>query len=284
MINAAGHYCLELLQDRNSPSYTSLLFLPEKIRGHAAALYAFHEEIERIAFVVHEAMPGEIRLQWWRDVIAGERTGEAAANPLSAALIETITKHQLPRDGFARYLDARIFDLYNDPMPDTGTMEAYFGETESFILQMVANCNGCENTTLLANACGHGGVVVGIAKLISRLAFDRDRQRVFIPVNLLAEYDLEPRTWLADSNPGHAAALMHLTRKCAEHFAKFQAAVRQAGKEQRAVFLSVAISAELARKTGTQLNRTNKVDWHHSQRLAPLAIQWILWKTALTGY
>ena len=51
---------------------------------------------------VREPMPGEIRLQWWRDVLNGERAGEAAANPVAAALIETIARFALPRRAAAR--------------------------------------------------------------------------------------------------------------------------------------------------------------------------------------
>ena len=34
-----------------------------------------------------EPLPGEIRLQWWREVLGGERPGEAGAHPVAAALL-----------------------------------------------------------------------------------------------------------------------------------------------------------------------------------------------------
>ena len=57
------------------------------------ALYAFNLEIARVRDLAREPMPGEIRLQWWREVLSGERGGEAAAHPVAAALRETLARH-----------------------------------------------------------------------------------------------------------------------------------------------------------------------------------------------
>ena len=41
----------------------------------------------RVREAVREPLAGEIRLQWWSDVLAGEGRGEVAANPVAAALL-----------------------------------------------------------------------------------------------------------------------------------------------------------------------------------------------------
>ena len=50
-------------------------------------------EIARVRDLAREPMPGEIRLQWWREVLAGERDGEAAAHPVAAALRKTLDRY-----------------------------------------------------------------------------------------------------------------------------------------------------------------------------------------------
>jgi len=272
-------YCLDSLRETAPARATALLFLPEEIRGPAAALNAFNEEIENIAFVVSEPMPGEIRLQWWRDVLHGDRQGEAAANPLATALLNVIKTNKLPKDGFARYLDARLFDLYNDPMPDRHTIEAYFGETESFILQMVANSAGLENSPELANACGHGGIVIGIAKMLRRLAYDRGRQRVFIPADMLAESGLTSKEWLSVRDQRHEAVLESLIAYCTAHYDEFSNAVKKLPKNQRAVFLPVATARAVAIKAAR-----NRDSWQSPVNLLPIGTHWTLWKAVLTGY
>ena len=50
-------------------------------RGPLFALYAFNAEIASVRDRAREPMPGEIRLQWWRDVLNGERSGRGGRQP-----------------------------------------------------------------------------------------------------------------------------------------------------------------------------------------------------------
>ena len=61
---------LETLKAADSDRYLSVLYAPEAKRRDLAALYAFNAEIAAVRDRIREALPGEIRLQWWRDVIA----------------------------------------------------------------------------------------------------------------------------------------------------------------------------------------------------------------------
>ena len=54
---------------------------------------AFNVEIARVRNLAREPMPGEIRLQWWREMLSGERDGEANAHPVAAALRETLSHY-----------------------------------------------------------------------------------------------------------------------------------------------------------------------------------------------
>lgn len=59
-------------EEADRDRYLSVLYAPEDKRGALATLYAFNAEIARIRDLVHEPLPGEVRLQWWRDLINGE--------------------------------------------------------------------------------------------------------------------------------------------------------------------------------------------------------------------
>ena len=69
------------------------------------------------AKLAREPMPGEIRLQWWRDALFGAGPGEAAAHPVAAALRDVVVRYRLPPAALADLIDARAFDLYDEPMP-----------------------------------------------------------------------------------------------------------------------------------------------------------------------
>ena len=83
-------------------------------RSHA--LYAFDVELARVREVAREPMPGEIRLQWWDEVIAGERDGEAA--PIRSPRRCSIRSSAIGcrATGSRRLIEAHRFDLYDDPM------------------------------------------------------------------------------------------------------------------------------------------------------------------------
>jgi phytoene synthase len=112
----AGDYCAELVRTADRDRYVAALFAPAECRSALFALYAFNAEVARVRDLAREPLPGEIRLQWWSDVLRGERGGEAQANPVAAALLESIAHYRLPLDKLIDLLEARRFDLYDEPM------------------------------------------------------------------------------------------------------------------------------------------------------------------------
>src|ERR1044072_2708953 len=113
--------------------YLATLFAPSDKRGSLFVLYAFNAEIGGVRERAREPMPGEIRLQWWRDVINGERMGEAAAKPGAAAVTGTIARFSLPNARLLDLIEARAFDLYDDPMPTLEALEGYVRHTSATV-------------------------------------------------------------------------------------------------------------------------------------------------------
>ena len=90
----AGVYCEQLVREADKDRFLATLFAPAAQRPALFALYAFNAEIARVRDVAREPMPGEIRLQWWREVVEGGRSEEARAHPVAAALLETMADAQ----------------------------------------------------------------------------------------------------------------------------------------------------------------------------------------------
>ena len=89
MQDAYAH-CEAVVRAADKDRFLAALFAPAERRRHLFALYAFNGEIARVRELAREALPGEIRLQWWRDVLDGEARGEVSANPVAAALLDTV--------------------------------------------------------------------------------------------------------------------------------------------------------------------------------------------------
>ncbi len=137
MQDAFAH-CAEFLRTADRDSFIASLFAPVEHRGPFQALFAFGAELARVREVAHTALPGEIRMQWWTEVINRERDGEANANPLAAALLATIDRYDLPRDVLLELIEARRFDLYDDPMPTLADLAAYLRRTSSSLIALSA--------------------------------------------------------------------------------------------------------------------------------------------------
>ena len=94
-MTAAQTQAMEAVRAADRDRYLSVLYAPEDKRPALFALYAFNAEIASVRDRIREALPGEIRLQWWRDAIA---KGEAGGHPLAEALLAAISRHGLPKN------------------------------------------------------------------------------------------------------------------------------------------------------------------------------------------
>ena len=176
------------MREADPDRYWASLFAPADKRPHLHALYAFNFEIARVRESVREALVGEIRLQWWRDALQGEARGDVRANPIAAALDDTIVQFRLPRQSLVDLIDARIFDLYDDPMPSLNDLEGYCGETSSSLIQLssIILANGSNPGT--ADAAGHAGVAYAITGLLRAFPHHARQGQVYVPADILARH------------------------------------------------------------------------------------------------
>src|SRR3984885_12203273 len=106
-------FCADLVRTHDFARYASTLFLPAAQRRALLALYAFNVEISRVRDQVSQPLPGEMRLQWWTDMLAGAGHGGIEGNPVAAELLLSIGDPRLPVERLSRLIDEHQFDLYN---------------------------------------------------------------------------------------------------------------------------------------------------------------------------
>src|SRR3954470_9085740 len=128
MADAFDH-CEALLREGDKDRFLASLFAPPKYRRALHALYAFNLEVARTRELAREPMPGEIRLQWWRDVLGGVGRGEVDAHPVAAALRDVVVRYRLPPRMLTGLIDARTFDLYDGPMTSVAELDNYATQT-----------------------------------------------------------------------------------------------------------------------------------------------------------
>lgn len=105
-------YCFDLVREFDKDRFLASLFAPGRYRAGLMALYAFDVEISRAADRMREPFAGEIRLQWWHDVVTGRE--HAAGSPVATALIQAMDVFDLPADDLVVALDGHRSSVESD--------------------------------------------------------------------------------------------------------------------------------------------------------------------------
>lgn len=213
--------CLATLRDNDRDRYLACLLSPDDKRGALAAIYAFSAKLARIRDLVHEPLPGEVRMQYWRDLLEGRAHGSTQANPIAAALLSATEAHHLPQQTLVNMIDARIFDLYDDPMETRLSLEGYAGETASALIQLASLVLAPEEAARSAEAAGHAGVAQAIAGLLLLMPLHRHRGQLYIPVEILSATGLDRDAFLSgEDRPRISAAIEAFSGLGRDHLAK----------------------------------------------------------------
>ncbi|MEA2899573.1 MAG: 15-cis-phytoene synthase [Bradyrhizobium sp.] len=268
-------FCAEQVRSHDFERYASTLFVSADKRRALLALYAFNAEISRVREQVSQPLPGEVRLQWWTDMLAGSGHGGVEGNPVAAELLRAIRTYGLPVEPLSRLIDGHQFDLYNDPMPSMAALEAYIQDTSSALFALGARVMGqqSEATDHLAR---HAGLAQGLARVIAILPLDASRRQLFVPLQLLEQHrsGME-EIYAVKETPQLRAALDQLIGEARTHLTTAFELLASAPPEVRRLFLPLAL-------VGRDLKRMSRAD---SDPFMPrvtsrLRTLWTLWRAS----
>jgi len=233
---------LATLRDTDRDRYLACLLSPVEKRHSLAALYAFYAEIARVRDMVKEPLPGEIRLQWWRDILENEKS-DGGGHPLAEALLRCVREHQLPVRVLQDMIDARIFDLYEDPMQDRAALEGYAGETASALIQLSSLILDPVNAAESADAAGHAGVAQTIAGLLLLLPVHVGRGQVYLPAEILSATGLDREALLAVNDEGAVEnAIRAFCGLGRDHLARARKSASSISARNFSAFIPVALA------------------------------------------
>jgi phytoene synthase len=231
---------VDALRAADRDRYLAALYAPEAKRASLFALYSFNAEIAAIRDRIHEPLPGEVRLQWWRDVLEGRAAAEG--HPVASALLSAIREHALPLATLRNYLDARIFDLYDDPMPSRNDLEGYCGETASALIQLASLILDREASSQFAALAGHAGCAQAITGMLRLVPIHRARGQCYVPKDILAAAGTSPAEFLAVEGEASAArAVTAMAALARDHLMTFEVGARALPQALRPAFLPLAL-------------------------------------------
>lgn len=184
-----------LVRQHDPDRFLTALFAPADKRDALLTLYAFNHELARAREVASEPLMALIRLQWWREVVEGERKRHEVATPLTQAL----DSGALDRDCLLPLIEARETEAYGD-----------FGSVAEWRDWLLAGAGGvavAAGRTLGmtdADALRPYGAAYAVAGLLRTAGMTAARGTCLLPAELLRRHGVVPEGFVAD--PGGAAA------------------------------------------------------------------------------
>jgi 15-cis-phytoene synthase len=264
-------YCAELVRTADRDRFLASLFAPAEHRSALHALYAFNVEVTRVREAAREPLPGEIRLQWWTDVLSGDRSGEASANPVAAALLATIAQHRLAAAPLRDLIEAHRFDLYDEPMADMAALETYATTTSSALFAMATQILG---GTAAEEFAAPAGIAETVTHLLQLLPIHAARNQFYVPLEVLDRHQVDLQQVLAgQSTPQLKDALAELHALARRQLAAFGALL----PELPGAVLPAVLPLALVRPS---LDRLERGDPFAPDALSPLRRQWLIWRAS----
>jgi 15-cis-phytoene synthase len=271
----AAAFCADLVRSHDFVRYASTLFIPAEERRALLALYAFNVEISRIRDQVSQPLPGEVRMQWWTDLLAGAGHGGVEGNPVASELSAAIRAYGLPTEPMSRLIDEHQFDLYNDPMPTLAALEGYVHETASALFAQAARILAPPSAEI-EHLARHAGFAEGFVQVVASLPRDAARRQLFLPLQFLQSQGSGMEEVFSGKQTSKLrAAVDQLLGEAREHLRTAEALLAQVPARVRPAFLPLV----LVRRDLARMSRADNDPFVLRAR-SRFSILWTLWRAS----
>lgn len=276
---AFSSYCREQFRRFDPDRYLCALFASERSRGALFALYAFNLEVAKVRETVREPLAGELRLQWWREAIAAAYAGSPRRHAVAEPLARAIARHAPARERFEALIDARAFDLADEPPATLEALERYADATSGGLQLLALDMLGVSDEAA-REAARHIGIAWALIGLVRAVAFHGAAGRVYLPAALMEETDLNAEQLSAGRS---SSALGRVVRRIAESAQAHLALARAHGNGTARAALPALLPATLADLYLRRLERAGYNPFSPALTVAPLAKQLRVLAAVLRG-
>ncbi len=245
--------------------YLAARLAPRHTRRDLIALAAFVGETARIIATASEPLVGEMRLQWWRDVLEpGRAAGEATGNPIADALREAIGRHALPVELFSTLLDARSRALEPDFAAAGAGLDQNLDETEGAAFRLAARILGISANDAADKLLFAAGQAYGRVQLLRS-----------VPLVLATRRQLSLEATLVNDWAALAPAVLKSARSW----------LQQARRDARLAptAMPAVLPVALVEPYLTALERLGPEIVRERADISPLARVWRLWWASVRG-
>jgi phytoene synthase len=176
-------------------------------------------------------------------------------------------------------IDARSFDLYDEPMGSLSYLERYAMQTSSTLIELAARilCDGRDPG--IGDLARHAGIAYAVVGLLLALPAHSARRQLYLPADLMQRYGAEPTDVFAEKATVELRAVLAELRLVARHHL---GAARGHLQEMPIEVTPALLPVALVRAALERMERRSYRPFA-PRELPQWRRQWILWRAARSG-
>jgi len=191
---ASYQRCRDLNAEHGKTYYLATLLLPRAKRPFVHALYGFARYADEIVDNLASTLTPQqkaFELRTWGDELFVDLRRGRSSDPIRRAVVDTALRWEIPADHFEAFLHSMAMDLSVDHYDTYEDLYEYvYGSAAVIGLQMIpilepANAAAARHAEAL-------GVAFQLANFIRDVDEDLDRGRVYLPLEELARFGVDP--------------------------------------------------------------------------------------------
>jgi phytoene synthase len=190
-----------------------------------------------------------------------------------------VVRYRLPPQTLVNLIDARVFDLYEEPMANLADLETYAMRTSSALIELAAQILNDGRDAGLGDLARHAGIAYAIAGLLRALPIHAARRQLYLPADTMRRYGARAEDVFAgEATTELRAVLAELRLRARRHLAAARALIAAAPPSVAPALLPAALVRpvldRMERGRYRPFGLTDLPQWRR---------QWALWRAARSG-
>jgi 15-cis-phytoene synthase len=185
-LDEAYHYCYEVMNANSKTFVKAFSFLPEQKRMAVWAVYTFCRHVDDI---VDEEKSLEKLNQFKREFDLFLKGEFSTKNKLWLALHDVFTRFPMDREPFYLMIEGQGLDFQKNRYNSLAEVEYYSYRVASSVGLMLLPILAPEPTERLKEGAIKLGIAMQITNILRDIGEDLDRDRIYIPADLLQKYN-----------------------------------------------------------------------------------------------
>lgn len=270
------HYCQEKAVKSGSSFYYSFLCLPKPQKQAMVALYAYCREVDDVVDEIPEKQVAQQKLAWWQHETRRLFQG-TPQHPVTKALAQHRRQYPWPNDLFEDLLRGMTMDLQEKTFETFEDLEDYCYCVAGTVGRLSTYVFGYHDQATL-NYAKDLGTSLQLINIIRDLGEDLRRGRLYLPLEDLHRFDINPQQLLAlDYTAKELHPLLAFEAQRARQF--YDKALKGLSSKDRPMQKAGLVMAEIYLQLLKTIEADNFDVLHQKIKLTPIKKLWIAWRT-----